>query len=272
MDGAQVGQAGTASVGGMAAEMGAAELGAAGRGHAPDDGTPAARMAAWDWPGLHAEVDRRGAALTPVLLTPAECASVSALYEREDLFRSTVVMARHGYGDGEYRYFADPLPRLVADLRAAAYAGLAPLARAWASAIGIEHPIPGTLAEFRGVCAAAGQTRPTPLLLRYAAGGWNALHRDIYGDVVFPLQIAILLSEPDRDFAGGDFLLVEQRPRMQSRGESFRLAQGQGIIFATRDRPVTGRRGTYRVAVRHGVSTVTRGRRTTLGLIFHDAA
>lgn len=233
---------------------------------------PAERMAAWDWEALRAEVDRRGAALTPVFLTPAECADIAALYDRDPLFRTTVVMARHGYGEGEYRYFADPVPQPVAALRAAAYAGLAPLARAWAPAIGIGHPIPDTLDEFRAVCATAGQTRPTPLLLRYGAGGWNALHQDIYGGVVFPLQVAILLSDPARDFTGGDFLLVEQRPRMQSRGESFRLAQGQGIVFATRSRPVKGARGTYRTALRHGVSTVTAGRRTTLGLIFHDAA
>ncbi len=233
---------------------------------------PADRMAAWDWAAIRDELDRRGAAPTPVLLTPEECTGLAALYDRDALFRTTVVMARHGYGEGEYRYFADPVPESVAALRAAAYAGLAPLARAWAPAIGIDHPIPDTLEAFRSVCAAAGQTRPTPLLLRYGAGGWNALHQDIYGGVVFPFQVAFLLSDPERDFTGGDFLLVEQRPRMQSRGESFRLAQGQGIVFATRNRPVKGARGTYRTVLRHGVSTVTAGRRMTLGLIFHDAA
>lgn len=229
-------------------------------------------MALWDWDALRAEIDRRGAALTPVLLTAAECASLAALFDEDDAFRSTVVMARHGYGEGVYRYFVDPVPPTVAALRGAAYAGLAPLARAWAPAIGIDHPVPDRLEDFRALCAAAGQAKPTPLVLRYEAGGWNALHQDIYGGVVFPLQMVLMLSRPDADFDGGDFLLVEQRPRLQSRGESFRPVQGQGLIFATRHRPVRGARGTYRTTLRHGVSTVTRGRRTTLGLIFHDAA
>lgn len=231
----------------------------------------AERLAAWDWPALRRDLDETGAAPTPVLLSPAECAELAGLFGREDGFRSTVHMARHGYGEGDYRYFADPLPPLVRELRAAAYPHLAPLAQDWAPKIGIGHPVPHTLKEFRQICADAGQTKPTPLLLRYRAGGWNALHQDIYGGVVFPVQMAVLLSRPGRDFSGGQFLLTEQRPRMQSRGHAFDLEQGQAILFATRLRPARGSRGTYRVALRHGVSTVTAGERYTLGIIFHDA-
>lgn len=230
-----------------------------------------ARLAALDWSALLAELDARGAALTPAILTAEECAALTALFDRDALFRSTVDMARHGYGEGRYRYFADPLPPLVAGLREAAYHHLAPLARDWAPKVGIGHPIPDTLPEFRQVCAAAGQTRPTPLLLRYGAGGWNALHQDIYGGVVFPIQMAILLSRPGEDFTGGEFLLTEQRPRMQSRGEAFAPTQGQVILFATRHRPARGSRGTYRTNLRHGVATVRSGTRDMLGIIFHDA-
>lgn len=231
----------------------------------------AERLQAWDWSALRSTVDDRGAALTPILLQPDECAELAALFDDESRFRSTIHMAKHGYGEGCYRYFADPLPGLVAALKLAAYRQLAPLAQKWALPLGLQHAIPPELPDFQRLCAEAGQTRPTPLLLRYEQGGWNALHQDIYGGIVFPLQMAVLLSAPGKDFTGGDFLLVEQRPRQQSRGESFALAQGQGIIFATRYRPVQGRRGTHRTNLRHGVSTITRGRRQTLGLIFHDA-
>jgi len=230
------------------------------------------RLRAWNWDALRTDLDATGAAMTPPLLDPDECRGIAALFDRDGLFRSTVEMARHGYGEGTYRYFADPLPPLVAALREAAYPHLAPLARAWAPAIGLDHSVPDTLSEFRAVCAGAGQNRPTPLLLRYRAGGWNALHQDLYGGVVFPVQMAILLSAPGRDFTGGQFLLTEQRPRMQSRGHAFDPVQGQAILFATRHRSVRGARGTYRVTLRHGVSTVTSGERLTLGIIFHDAA
>lgn len=227
---------------------------------------------ALDWPALEAALESDGHARVPALLSPSDCEALAALYEQDALFRSTVVMARHGYGQGAYRYFDSPLPPPVEDLRRAFYAGLAPLAQRWREALGLEHPIPDRLEDFLGLCHAAGQTRPTPLLLRYGAGDYNCLHQDNYGALAFPLQVAICLSRRERDFTGGEFLLVEQRPRMQSRGTAIALSQGEAVIFPNRTRPAQGRRGTYRLTVRHGVSRLLSGRRLTLGLIFHDAA
>ena len=230
----------------------------------------AKRLDALDWRGIADALDGRGHATTPALLTPEECAALSALYAAPKHFRSRVVMARHNYGSGEYQYFAYPLPRAVASLRRGFYAKLAPLANRWAEALG-QAPYPAELERFLERCHAVGQCRPTPLLLRYQAEDYNCLHQDRYGEIAFPLQVAICLSRPGDDFTGGAFLLVEQRPRMQSRGEAIVLAQGEAVIFANSARPVAGKRGTYRVAVRHGVSRLLSGQRTTLGLIFHDA-
>lgn len=230
------------------------------------------RIAALDWAALSAELDLRGAATTGPLLTAAECRALAGLYDAESHFRSRIVMARHGFGSGEYKYFAYPLPSLVADLRTALYARLAPVASQWMERTGNGIEFPPAHADFLERCHAAGQTRPTPLLLRYGSGDYNCLHQDLYGPTVFPIQVAFLLSEPDRDFTGGEFVLVEQRPRMQSRAEVYTLAQGEGVIFAVNERPVSGARGSYRVRMRHGVSRVRSGRRHTLGVIFHDAA
>jgi hypothetical protein len=217
-------------------------------------------------------LDERGSALLPGLLRPAECSSLANLYDQGELFRSHVVMARHGFGKGEYRYFAYPLPPLVAELRASLYARLAPIANRWHERMGIETRFPPTHAEFLERCHAAGQTRPTPLLLRYREGDYNCLHQDLYGAHVFPLQVAILLSRPADDFTGGEFVLTEQRPRMQSRVEVLPLEQGDAVVFAVNTRPQKGTRGDYRVAMRHGVSRLRSGERHTLGIIFHDAA
>jgi hypothetical protein len=231
------------------------------------------RVAALDWSRIETALDAEGAATTGVLLSPAECAALEALYDGEDpgLFRSRVVMAKHGFGRGEYKYFAAPLPEPVAALRAALYPRLMPLANRWHAAMGLEPRFPEALPEFLARCHQAGQTRPTPLLLRYGPGDHNCLHQDLYGEHVFPLQVAFLLSDPETDFQGGAFVLTEQRPRMQSRAEVVPLRRGEGVVFAVRHRPVRGSRGTYRVAMRHGVSTVRAGRRHTLGIIFHDA-
>lgn len=220
---------------------------------------------------LAAALDADGYALTGELLDARGCAQLAGCYEHESTFRSRVVMARHGYGSGEYRYFAYPLPEVVARLRGALYAALAPIANDWAQRLRSEVRYPATHAEYLERCARAGQSRPTPLLLRYRAGDWNALHRDVYGAELFPLQLAVLLSEPGRDFAGGEFVLTEQRPRRQSRARVVPLARGQGVIFPVRDRPVAGKRGEHRVQLRHGVSAVTRGERHVLGIILHDA-
>lgn len=237
-----------------------------------DAGSAAKCVAALDWPAVRVELDRRGFAVLPGLLPPDACGDVAGWFGQDALFRSTVEMARHGFGEGRYRYFADPLPPLVAALRRALYRQLAPLARVWARRLWLEQDYPDELDDFLALCRAAGQARPTPLLLAYEAGGYNRLHQDLYGAVFFPFQVAILLDRPEEDFTGGAFLLVEQQPRRQSRGEAVPLAQGDGVIFATRFRPLAGKRGDSRVALRHGVATLRSGRRRTLGIIFHDAA
>ncbi len=231
--------------------------------------TAADRVAALDWPGIADALDGRGCATTP-LLTEAECRALVEGYDDAGRFRSRVVMARHGYGRGEYQYYAYPLPTLIADLRAALYPALAGIANRWGAALGMAG-FPTDHAGFLARCHAAGQSRPTPLLLRYGPGDYNCLHQDLYGDLHFPLQAAILLSRPGDDFTGGEFVLTEQRPRMQSRAEVVALQQGEAVVFATNQRPVAGTRGTYRVAMRHGVSRLRTGRRHTLGIIFHDA-
>lgn len=211
-----------------------------------------------------------GVARLGVLLSPEECRNLQALYDDPARFRSRIVMARHGFGQGEYQYFAYPLPALVQALRARLYEILAPVANRWAEALGQPRRFPASLAAFTADCHAAGQRRPTPLLLRYRAGDYNCLHQDLYGEQVFPIQVVIALSDP-AEYEGGAFVLVEQRPRRQSRAEALTLVQGEAIAFAVRERPVQGTRGVYRVQMKHGVSTVTRGARMTLGLIFHDA-
>ena len=234
-------------------------------------GLGAARLARLDWTAIARQLDERGHAVTPPLLTAAECSAVGAMWNDAGRFRSHIDMARHRFGVGEYRYFAEPLPAVVARLRTWAYARLAPTANRWTAALGRDERFPETLAAFTAYCTARGQHRPTPLLLRYAAGGYNCLHQDIYGAVAFPLQLTLLLSRPGRDFDGGEFLLVEQRPRAQSRGQVVALAQGQAVIFPNRYRPEHGTRGAYRVNVRHGVSELRAGERFALGVIFHDA-
>ena len=230
------------------------------------------RLARVDWSDAAASLDACGYARLPGLLTEAECRKVSELWESASRFRAHVDMERHRFGVGSYRYFAAPLPKLIATLRRAAYAGLAPLANSWAEALGEKRRYPAKLEGFLRICRDAGQTRPTPLLLRYGTGGYNCLHRDLYGEVAFPLQLAVFLSRPGRDYDGGAFLLVEQHPRQQSRGEALLPEAGEGIVFASADRPAAGRRGRYRARMRHGVATITRGERFTLGIVFHDAA
>jgi hypothetical protein len=230
-----------------------------------------ARLQGVDWVEVARSLGDRGWATTPPLLTAAECEELIALYPDEARFRSRVDMARFRFGEGEYKYFADPLPPTVLALRRHAYPRLAPIADAWSVALGGKPAYPPDLDGFLTVCAERGQTRPTPLLLRYEPGGYNCLHQDLYGEVAFPLQMTCLLSRPGEDFTGGEFLLVEQRPRAQSRGEVVPLGRGQIVIFATRDRPARGARGAYRVILRHGVSRVTAGERYALGVIFHDA-
>ena len=226
---------------------------------------------ALDWTKAAAELDDAGCAVIGPLLTSEECAALAASYDREDGFRSRVVMARHGFGRGEYRYFAYPLPDVVEQVRATLYPHLAAIANGWAARLGGAAPFPADLAAYPARCHAAGQVRPTPLLLRYGPGDYNCLHQDLYGELHFPLQATILLSQPGADFTGGEFVLTEQRPRMQSRAEVVPLALGEAVIFAVNQRPVRGSRGDYRVTMRHGVSRLRTGQRHTLGLIFHDA-
>jgi hypothetical protein len=230
------------------------------------------RLDGLDWPGLERALVEDGAAKTPQILTQEECAFLAAHYDKGSLFRSKIVMARHGFGRGEYQYYAYPLPEPIPALRSTLYRHLVGLANRWNEAMGIDVRYPDDYAEFLTRCHAAGQKRPTPLLLRYEAGDYNCLHQDLYGENVFPLQAAILLSEPGRDFEGGEFVLTEQRPRMQSRVQVVPLKQGEAVIFAVNHRPVQGVRGFYRVTMRHGVSRITLGRRFTLGIILHDAA
>jgi uncharacterized protein len=239
--------------------------------HLTQRDTAETRIAGYDWTALATELNDTGAAVLAGLLTPGECAALAALYPDEAHFRSHVRMARHGFGQGEYRYFAYPLPDLLAGLRTALYARLAPVANDWAARLRLETRYPAAHADFLAACHAAGQTRPTPLLLQYGPGDYNCLHQDLYGDLAFPLQVAVLLSAPGRDFTGGEFVLTEQRPRMQSRAEVVPLARGNAVAFAVSTRPVEGSRGPYRVTMRHGVSRLRSGRRHTLGIIFHDA-
>ena len=230
----------------------------------------AERLIGVDWRHIEDELDEHGSAVLPAMLSTEECQTLAALYPAEAPFRSRIVMARHGFGRGEYQYFAYPLPELVAELRHSLYAPLAQIANRWSEALGVEVRYPKVHAAFLERCHRAGQTRPTPLLLQYGEGDYNCLHQDLYGEHVFPLQVAFLLSAPGRDFTGGEFVLTEQRPRMQSRAEVVALGQGDGVIFPVHHRPVRGSRGVYRVNVRHGVSRLRSGRRHTLGIIFHD--
>jgi hypothetical protein len=231
----------------------------------------AERLAAIDWRPIGEELDGYGSAILPAILSAEECESLAALYPTDPLFRSRIVMARHGFGRGEYKYFAYPLPELVGELRSSLYPPLAEIANRWSEALGGEVRYPDEHAAFLERCHRAGQTRPTPLLLQYGEGDYNCLHQDLYGEHVFPLQVAFLLSAPGRDFTGGEFVLTEQRPRMQSRAEVVGLRQGDGVIFPVHHRPVRGTRGLYRVNMRHGVSRLRSGRRHTVGIIFHDA-
>ena len=223
------------------------------------------------WERVESDLDEYGGAVLERLLSSEECEAVAGMYPDDSVFRSRVVMARHGFGRGEYKYFRYPLPTIVEDMRTHLYPRLAPIANRWNEALRVDVRYPVTHAKFLERCHNAGQRRPTPLLLQYGEGDYNCLHQDLYGEHVFPIQVAILLSEPGRDFAGGDFVLTEQRPRMQSRAEVVPLRQGDAVAFAVHHRPVQGTRGTYRVNLRHGVSRIRRGHRHTLGIIFHDA-
>jgi hypothetical protein len=230
------------------------------------------RVDAIDWVRVERDLDAEGHAVVPGLLAPAECAAIAGLYGEDRRFRSRVVMARHGFGRGEYRYFDYPLPPLVGALRAALYPRLVPIANRWHAAMAIDVRFPDDHAAFLERCRAGGQVRPTPLLLAYGEGDYNCLHQDLYGEHVFPLQVAILLSAPGRDFTGGELVMTEQRPRMQSRPMVLPVGQGDAVIFAVHHRPVQGTRGPYRVQLRHGVSRIRSGHRRTVGIIFHDAA
>jgi hypothetical protein len=233
---------------------------------------PKLRAGAIDWVRVSTELDAQGWSIFPQLLVGTECNATADLYDRPDGFRSQVIMARHGFGRGEYRYFSYPLPPLVQELRTTLYPHLAPLANRWHERMGIDIRFPADHAAFIERCHQAGQTRPTPLLLQYGAQDYNCLHQDLYGEHVFPLQVATLLSEPGVDFEGGEFVLTEQRPRMQTRAAVVPLRKGDGVVFAVHSRPMKGTRGDYRVNLRHGVSALRSGRRHTLGVIFHDAA
>jgi hypothetical protein len=237
----------------------------------PASSAIAARVNAINWTRISAELDAQGCAVIEQLLTAQQCAALAALYPDDAHFRSRIVMGRHGFGRGEYKYFSYPLPDVIAELRPALYAQLQSVANRWNEAMGIAIRYPESHQAFLKGCHAAGQTRPTPLLLQYGDGDYNCLHQDLYGEHVFPLQVAILLSEPGRDFTGGEFVLTEQRPRMQSRLEVVPLRQGDAVVFAVHHRPVQGSRGFYRVNLRHGVSRLRSGKRHTVGVIFHDA-
>jgi hypothetical protein len=230
------------------------------------------RVDAADWPAIAAEAGEFGCALTPQLLDPGECRDLAGLYEHGERFRSVIEMGRYRFGEGEYKYFARPLPEPVEQLKQALYPRLLPIARDWYGKLGRPAPWPDTLDEWLAMCHAAGQAKSTAILLRYGPGDWNALHRDLYGDLVFPLQVVVNLSDPGADHTGGEFLLLEQRPRAQSRGTAVTVPQGHGLVFTTRDRPVRSVRGWSAGPVRHGVSVIRSGQRFTLGLVFHDAA
>ncbi len=230
------------------------------------------RVEAADWGAVRGQLDAYGCALTGPLLAPQEAAAIAALYPDDSRFRSTVNMARHRFGEGEYRYFAEPFPDAVVALKQALYPKLLPIAREWWTRLGRDTPWPDGLDDWLDMCHAAGQTKSTPILLKYGAGDWNALHRDLYGELVFPLQVVINLNDPGVDHTGGEFLLYEQRPRAQSRGTATLFPHGHGLVFTTRDRPVPSKRGWSTAQVRHGVSVIRSGQRFTLGLVFHDAA
>jgi hypothetical protein len=230
------------------------------------------RVAATNWDTVRDDLDASGCALTGPLLSPQEAAEIAALYPDDTRFRSTVNMGRYRFGEGEYRYFGEPFPEAVVELKRALYPRLLPIARDWWTKLGREAPWPDRLEDWLHMCHAAGQTKSTPILLKYGEGDWNALHRDLYGDLVFPLQVVINLNDPGVDHTGGEFLLYEQRPRAQSRGTATLIPHGHGLVFTTRDRPVESRRGWSAAPVRHGVSTIRSGTRFTLGLVFHDAA
>lgn len=229
------------------------------------------RLGKYDWNGFTEEMNAFGCAVLKGMLTPKECRDIAALYPHEEHFRSHIHMARHGFGKGEYRYFKYPLPDLLGGLRTALYPHLAEVANSWNERMGIDQRYPEAHADFLRQCHEAGQQRPTPLLLQYVPGDFNCLHQDLYGDLAFPLQVAFLLSEPEKDFTGGEFVLTEQRPRMQSRAEVVPLRQGDAVAFAVHNRPVQGTKGNYRVNLRHGVSRLRSGQRHTVGIIFHDA-
>ena len=230
------------------------------------------RIDEFDWQRIARDLDQQGNAVMEQLLSAEECRTIAALYSNDEVFRSRVVMERHGFGRGEYKYFRYPLPDIVSKLRTAVYSRLVPIANRWNEAMGIDVRYPGKHADFVDRCHKAGQTRPTPLLLQYGCGDYNCLHQDLYGEHVFPLQLGILLSDPCRDFTGGEFVMTEQRPRMQSRPMVVPLREGDGVIFAVYNRPVQGTRSTYRVNLRHGISRLRSGHRHTVGIIFHDAA
>jgi hypothetical protein len=229
------------------------------------------RTGSFDWLQVAQRLDARGSSVLESLLSPDECRALAALYQEDSIFRSRIVMGRHGFGRGEYKYFNYPLPEIIQHLRTALYPRLVPVANRWNESMGIDVRYPADHADFITRCHEAGQRKPTPLLLQYAEDDYNCLHQDLYGEHVFPLQVAILLSEPERDFTGGEFVMTEQRPRMQSRAEVVRLRQGDAVVFAVHHRPVQGTRGVYRVNLRHGVSRIRSGHRHTLGIIFHDA-
>jgi uncharacterized protein len=238
---------------------------------APTEQTVGERVRTIDWPRVGQDLDARGSAILEHLISPEECQLLAKLYPNDAMFRSRVIMARHGFGRGEYKYFTYPLPGIIAELRTELYPRLAPTANRWSEAIGLGQRYPAEHADFLARCHEAGQRKPTPLLLQYQADDFNCLHQDVYGEHVFPLQVTILLSEPGRDFTGGEFVMTEQRPRMQSRAEVVPLSQGDAVVFAVHHRPVQGSRGVYRVNLRHGVSRIRSGHRHTVGIIFHDA-